>query len=71
MNWLKILGWFLFIAPILTFVTFSVWMILSVMKDDSNIASFVSLVVVLWLIGLGILVLTYFFDASFLSNLFV
>ena len=68
MSWLKIIGWFLFIAPFLGFIGFSIWMILSVMEDDDNIKAFVAILVAAWFIGLAILLLTYFTDFASLAG---
>jgi hypothetical protein len=62
--WLKLIGWILFCLPILAFAGFSVWMIREAMNDDENIGIFVGLMGVVWIVGAGILVLTYFTDFS-------
>jgi len=62
--WLKLIGWILFFLPILAFSGFSIWMIREAMNDDDNIGIFVGLMGVMWLVGAGILVLTYFTDVS-------
>lgn len=59
---LKIIGWLFFLFPFLGFAAFSIWMIRETMQDDENIIAFVYLLFVIWLIGAGILVLTYFTD---------
>jgi len=68
MSWLKIIGWFLFIAPFVGFISFSIWMILSVMGDDENIKAFVTILVFSWFIGLAILLLTYFTNFAELAG---
>lgn len=62
MTWLQIIGWFLFIIPIIGFIGFAVWMISSIMGDDDNIKAFVTILGASWIIGLIILLLTYFTD---------
>lgn len=68
MSWLKIIGWFLFIAPFVGFIGFSVWMILSVMGEDDNIKAFVTILIFSWFIGLAILLLTYFTNFAELAG---
>ncbi|MFA6131573.1 MAG: hypothetical protein WC702_00695 [Patescibacteria group bacterium] len=68
MSWLKIIGWFLFLAPFIGFIGFSIWMILSVMNDDDNIKAFVSILVISWVIGLAILLLSYFTNFASLAG---
>ena len=59
---LKIVGWVFFLFPFLGYIAFSIWMIRETMQDDENIIAFVYLLFVIWLIGAGILGLTYFSD---------
>ncbi len=66
MLWLKLIGWILFIIPILGFGGFTAFMIKETMPEDEHIAGFVMLMGALFLIGGGILVLTYFTD--FIGN---
>lgn len=69
MPWLKTIGWFLFVMPPLCLFGFSIWMILEIMKDDDNIKAFIIICVAGWLIGLGILLLTYFTDFAALYGM--
>jgi hypothetical protein len=57
--WIKLIGWLLFFIPIVAFSGFSIWMIKEAMGDDENIGIFVGLMLVVWLVGAGLLVLTY------------
>ncbi|HBR80350.1 TPA: hypothetical protein DEA21_01710 [Candidatus Uhrbacteria bacterium] len=69
MSWLLSIGWFLLIMPIFGFVGFSVWMILSIMKDDPNIKAFILILVAAWFVGLAILLLSYFTDFATLAGI--
>lgn len=60
--WLKFIGWLLFSLPILAFTAFAVWMIKETMSDDDNIGVFVSIMLIMWLIGVGLLLFVYFSD---------
>ncbi len=64
MLWLKLIGWIMFFIPILAFSGFTIWMIRETMNDDENIGIFVALMAVIWVVGAGILILTYFTDFS-------
>lgn len=68
MTWLQIIGWFLFIVPIFGFIGFAIWMITSIMEDDPNIQAFVAILGASWIIGLVILILTYFTDFASLAG---
>lgn len=56
---LKILGWILLVVPLLGFTGFTFWMMKEAMKDDENLAAFIYIMIVLWVLGLGILGVTY------------
>lgn len=69
MLWFKIAGWFLFIMPIIGFAGFSIWMILSVMKDDDNIKAFITVLSIAWIIGVVMLLFSYVPDLMILFGL--
>jgi hypothetical protein len=64
MLWLKLIGWIMVLIPVLGFMGFSAWMIRSAMDDDENIVAFVGLMGVIFLVGIGILAVTYFTDLA-------
>jgi len=69
MNWLKILGWFLFIMPLFGLFGFSFWMIMEVMKDDENVKAFILIMIAAWFIGFILLFLSYLTDISILAGI--
>jgi O-antigen/teichoic acid export membrane protein len=69
MSWFKTIGWFLTIVPVLALFSFSLWMIKELMNDDENIKIFVSVCLVAWFVGVGMLVMTYFTDFAQWFNL--
>jgi hypothetical protein len=62
MLWLKIIGWFLFILPILGFIGFTIWMIHEVMREDAHIKTFIGVLGLAWIIGVVMLVFAYMPD---------
>ncbi|MBI4598745.1 hypothetical protein HY734_00940 [Candidatus Uhrbacteria bacterium] len=62
--WMKIFGWFFFAVPLVAYVVFSIWMIKEATKDDENVGIFFNLMFVLWVIGAGILGLSYLVDVT-------
>ena len=62
MTWIRIVGWVLFVLPLVGFTGFSFWMIKEAMADDDNIVAFVTLLGGIWFVGGVILALSYFTD---------
>ena len=57
---LKVIGWGMVATPIGIFLMISVYMVAGVANDDPTIMSAVMLGVLVFLLGAGILLLTYF-----------
>lgn len=54
-----IIGWILFIVPIIAFTIFSAWMFKCMIVDDENVGTFVYVMLAIWLSGAGILTFYY------------
>jgi hypothetical protein len=59
MNLLKIFGWVFTVLPLISYLGISVWIIKEVINEDDTIKYFVSIMFMLFLVGIILLMVAY------------